>query len=153
MVQNNCGCFQLYVPNTFLACCKITRYSSYSVICDIIHSNNPTLSSVSAWQNPWYKANYITSRRVPFLYRFSRLHFILSIAAERKESWTSDRMTRRADRFIGLHFSNPPIMMPIVEIILASNTSEKNAFYNWRSCEKHSQGIRNCQKRCSRFSH
>ncbi len=34
-------------------------------------------------------------------------------------------MTRRADRFIGLHFSNPPIMMPIVEIILASNTSEK----------------------------
>lgn len=33
-------------------------------------------------------------------------------------------MTGRADRFIGLHFSNPPVMMPIVEIILAKNTSE-----------------------------
>ncbi len=34
-------------------------------------------------------------------------------------------MTGRGDRFIGLHFSNPPVMMPIVEIILAGNTSEK----------------------------
>ncbi len=33
-------------------------------------------------------------------------------------------MTGRADRFIGLHFSNPPVMMPIVEIILSKNTSE-----------------------------
>ena len=31
-------------------------------------------------------------------------------------------MTKRPGKFIGLHFSNPPVMMPLVEIILADRT-------------------------------
>ena len=34
-------------------------------------------------------------------------------------------MTKREDRFIGLHFSNPPVIMPIVEIINGARTSNK----------------------------
>lgn len=33
-------------------------------------------------------------------------------------------MTSRPERFIGLHFSNPPVMMPLVEVILAEGTRD-----------------------------
>ncbi|TRM76221.1 3-hydroxyacyl-CoA dehydrogenase [Sulfolobus sp. B5] len=33
-------------------------------------------------------------------------------------------VTKREDRFIGLHFMNPPVLMPLVEIIMGNKTSE-----------------------------
>ena len=34
------------------------------------------------------------------------------------------KMAGRPDRFIGVHFSNPPVIMPIIEIIMGDHTSE-----------------------------
>ncbi|QXJ29392.1 3-hydroxyacyl-CoA dehydrogenase / Enoyl CoA hydratase [Saccharolobus shibatae B12] len=33
--------------------------------------------------------------------------------------------TRRQDKFIGLHFMNPPVLMPLVEIIMGNKTSQE----------------------------
>jgi enoyl-CoA hydratase/3-hydroxyacyl-CoA dehydrogenase len=33
--------------------------------------------------------------------------------------------TKRQDKFIGLHFMNPPVLMPLVEIIMGNMTSQK----------------------------
>lgn len=33
--------------------------------------------------------------------------------------------TKRQDKFIGLHFMNPPVLMPLVEIILGNKTSQE----------------------------